>query len=184
MRLFFAIELPPLARQHLLRVIDVLRPAASGASWMPPGRLHLTLRFVGEMADSRVGELCGAAGGANAGGLFHLACDELAFLPQRAPARVVSAAVGGNLPSLLRLQGALEAVCRQLGCLAETRPYAAHITLARARQRIEDPLREQMERRVSGMFPGPQFDVDQFVLMQSDLSHAGASYTPLARWSV
>jgi len=47
--------------------IDDLRPTARDVSWVAPGNLHLTVKFLGEVADGRIEGIVGALTGAIAG---------------------------------------------------------------------------------------------------------------------
>lgn len=182
MRLFFAIELPQPPREHLLRMTDAIRPLASHASWTRPQNLHLTLRFLGEVPDAEVPAVCELAPDLACPGALRLACAELVFLPGAARARVLSVGLGGDLAALMRFQSDMEMACRQLGYAAEMRPYAAHITLARLRQRIPEALLQELERQATRMLPGPEFVVRHVALMQSIQDRGGVLYTPLAHW--
>ena len=53
LRLFVGIEFPPELKLRL----SLLCSGISNARWVDPGNLHLTLRFIGEIAEV-VGRLC------------------------------------------------------------------------------------------------------------------------------
>jgi RNA 2',3'-cyclic 3'-phosphodiesterase len=184
MRLFFAIELPPPPREHLLRVMDAARILALRASWTRPQNLHLTLRFLGEVPDAQTPPVCELGRNLARPGALRLACDELVFLPSAERARVISVGLGGDMAPLMRFQGEIEAACRQLGYVAEVRPYAAHITLARLRERISVGVLEQLQRQAAGMFPGPEFWIRHVALMQSIQDRNGVIYSPVAHWEL
>ena len=54
MRLFLAIQLSPAVREALLTAQDALRRQGRG-SFPPPENLHLTLAFLGEVPETRLG---------------------------------------------------------------------------------------------------------------------------------
>lgn len=184
MRLFFAIELPQPPREHLLRLMDAARPLAAHASWTRPQNLHLTLRFLGEVGDAEVASVCEVVPDLVRPVALRLVCDELVFLPGASRARVLSVGLGGDLAALMRFQGDMEMACRQLGYAGERRPYAAHITLARLRQRIPEALLEELERQAAHLLPGPEFVAGRVALMQSIQDHSSVLYTPLAHWEL
>src|SRR5206468_4058184 len=57
MRAFIAIELPDEIRQKLAAVQRDLKTVTNSARWVAPESIHLTLRFIGETPDHRIGEI-------------------------------------------------------------------------------------------------------------------------------
>ena len=62
MRLFVAINFPESLRQGLWSATESLRSAALPVRWVQPERMHLTLKFLGEVAADRQDELADALG--------------------------------------------------------------------------------------------------------------------------
>src|SRR5262249_42552952 len=62
MRLFTALDLPGEVLSNLEEVLRRLKPTAQ-IQWTLVQNLHITIKFVGELADSRVGELTRALAG-------------------------------------------------------------------------------------------------------------------------
>src|ERR1041384_998641 len=61
-RLFVAINFPESLRQGLWSATESLRSAALPVRWVQPERMHLTLKFLGEVAADRQDELADALG--------------------------------------------------------------------------------------------------------------------------
>jgi 2'-5' RNA ligase len=141
LRLFFALPLPPgtaaaleaEARAHL---------AAAGASRMrvvPAARLHLTLRFLGDVAPSLVPALAAALAGAVRGlPRLELRAGEWLPLPSARRPSVLAARVSEGTGTLEALARRLDAAARALGLPAPSPPgqrggggFLPHITLAR-----------------------------------------------------
>ncbi len=181
MRLFTAIELPEEVRGHLGRVAEVCAQQVHGVRWTPAANLHLTLKFIGEVPDARVPELINALEAVVFQRPLELACERLVCFPPRGSARIVAAEVGGEVDPLRqtfeRIEAALEGFC-----LKEPRRYTPHITLGRSKPGVGGRSRELMEQAAVGHWPGPPFEIDEFVLYQSDLSKAGPIYTVVARF--
>src|SRR5215510_1145014 len=57
MRTFIAIEIPSEAKSALAALQDDLRRAGADVSWTRPENIHLTLRFLGEVDERRIGEV-------------------------------------------------------------------------------------------------------------------------------
>jgi 2'-5' RNA ligase len=175
-RLFVALDLPdPVVdalvawRAPLLRELDALRAA-------PRVSLHVTLAFLGwrqEASIAPLSELVEACASA-AGGVAGLALGEPLWLPRRRP-RVLAVALEDRHGQLGALQ---ERLVAQLvaGSLyeREARPYLPHVTVARVRSGMVVRARELVAPATLA------FAGEAVVLYRSQLSPAGARYTPLA----
>jgi 2'-5' RNA ligase len=131
MRAFLAIELPEAVRSELSRAQRHLRDALGdeAVGWTPAENWHLTLRFLGEVADP--GPVVAAARAACAAAApLELSLGALGSFG----ARVLWAGIEGpGAPALVDLVGALEQALAPLGFAAEGRPYSPHVTLGRVR---------------------------------------------------
>src|SRR5688572_31916896 len=91
-RMFCAINLPTELRRRIQEHIDRLRETVpdARASWNCNDKLHLTLKFLGDVATDRVTNLSLAAERAVAGlKPFKLAAEGCGFFPPRGQARVL-----------------------------------------------------------------------------------------------
>ena len=57
MRAFIAIELDQAARAALVRVLDAEQTRSRGLRWVAPHQLHVTLKFLGDIDESRLPEI-------------------------------------------------------------------------------------------------------------------------------
>jgi len=177
-RLFFAIELPAEVRAALARVRET--PALDPRTFRAAGEdtLHLTVRFVGEVDDARV-PLLVTAGERAAAGVPPVPCEVagLGSFPHGSRARVVWAGIADRSEAheLERLARRLEDEIRGAGFPAEERPFAPHVTLARARERRSGGLRLPAP---SG--PIASFAARELTLFRSRLGAGGARHDALA----
>jgi RNA 2',3'-cyclic 3'-phosphodiesterase len=205
MRLFVAVELPQPVRQHLVDVQSALRPLAAGAAWVAAEKLHLTVKFLGEVDDGCVAELCTALDRASGDpadsqrddGPPHppppcrpsphppvLRAGDIKCFPPRGPVRIVAAGLEGDVSSLRGVHQRVERACAPLGFGPEGRAYRPHVTLARARRPLPPVLRQRLSAAAGSHWPGPDMLVDELVLMQSTLKPSGSEYVPLARFGI
>lgn len=130
--------------------------------------LHLTLAFVGGVPPQRVAQLESIAGAIQAPA-FALALDRLQCVPRR---KIVWAGASDIPDALRNLAVDLNSRLKTAGFRAEDRPLAAHVTLLRnARCGDDDPAPCHIAWRVG-----------EFVLVESELQPAGASYRIIGRW--
>ncbi len=132
MRLFVAINLPQEERARLEQEVRALRGARLPVRWVAADALHLTLKFLGEVPDARVGAIEGVMTEvARAFPPFWLELRGLGAFPNLRSPRVVWVGVQAP-PELGRLAGALEDALAGLGYPRENRPFSPHLTLGRA----------------------------------------------------
>ena len=179
MRVFIAIELPDNIREALAELQRELRPVARSARWVAPDSIHVTLKFIGEVAESRIDEIDLAIVKVN-WRPFTVTVKNVGFFPGSRSPRIFWA--GMEAPMMARLAEALDAQLEQLGFQKEQRAFTPHITLARTRQsRLESSLVTAAAKYETHEFGN--FTVDRFFLIQSTLRLGGALYTKLRKYS-
>jgi 2'-5' RNA ligase len=173
-RAFVALDLDPGLRAAMGDLQARLRPRLPGIRFVRPEGIHLTLRFLGDTLPSQVDSLCPLLATAAA------ACPpaegraaSLSTFPERGSPRVLWLALEVP-PPVLDLQCACERAARAAGFAPERRPFRAHLTLGRWRDRAPRPELPPADL-------GPT-RLDTLVLFRSDLRPDGAVYTALARF--
>jgi RNA 2',3'-cyclic 3'-phosphodiesterase len=132
-RLFFAIELGDVLRSALDHAVAPLRAAEPALAWVRPERLHLTMKFMGDVDDEGLARLARAADAVAARHRpFEMTLGGVGAFPNFRRARVVWMGVAGD-PRLELLHHDLELACGEEGFELEGRPFRPHITLARVR---------------------------------------------------
>jgi RNA 2',3'-cyclic 3'-phosphodiesterase len=151
--------LPDALRARLTGEIDRLRGVAADVAWVAEANLHVTLKFLGQIEAGRVAPIAEALG---------------AF-PTPGRARVVWVGLEPIGP-LAAVAAELDTALATLGIPRESRPFAAHVTLGRAREsRRNLGLADALARPAEcGRLP-----VTRLSLMRSELHPRGARYTEL-----
>ena len=183
MRLFFGVAPAAPLRALLQSGSDELRrlPAGAGLRWLDPASYHMTLAFLGQVADARLEALLAAArGGLREAPASQPALGELVWLPQSSRPRVLAVMVRGD-ERLLATHAALCQALARAGFALERRPLLPHITLARCQRRPPErwppDLRELAGAWRSG---GAAWPVAAVTLFESRLLPGGARYRRLA----
>ena len=184
-RSFIAIELPGELRQGLARIQSGLKtPGHPSVKWVDPDSIHLTLKFLGSIAADRTGDITQAMNEAVQGiPPFHLDVQELGVFPNIKRVQVVWVGLGGEVSRLAQLKRRLEAALAKLGFATETRPFSAHLTLARLRHQAPPSEREDFGRQVASSKAAisKRFKVTAISLMKSRLTREGAIYHRLSK---
>ena len=146
-------------------------------AWTAADNLHVTLKFLGNVDESRIHEIGAALRSAVTVPAFEVGIRGLGAFPTATRARVLWAGAPGSAP-FTRLAGEVDRALEALGFPPEGRPFTAHVTLGRVRApRSNDSLAAALESSATKDFG--TIRVDRVSLMRSDLSPRGARYTEL-----
>lgn len=165
-----------------------LLPDLHGIRWIPPGQIHLTLKFLGEIEEERIDAAKAATaraartaeGDPPGAGPFRLTIEGLGAFPPHGGARVLWAGCGEGADALCSLAARVEAAFAGEGFPPEERPFSPHLTLAR----VKDPDAGRRLSRGLASLPREPFGalgVGTLVLYRSELSRSGAEHVELFR---
>lgn len=179
MRCFVAIDLAGDWRT----AIGALLPAdggGGGVRWVSADSLHITLWFLGDVAESAVPAISdGIARVSRAVEPFEFRIGAVGCFPSRHYPRVLWIGVEDPAEGCRRWLAAATPIFAALGFLAESRPFHAHITLARSR---DDRGAERL-RAAAGSIVVPSVNplrVRDVVLFESQANNRGVRYRPIA----
>ena len=144
---------------------------------MAESNLHVTLKFLGQVDEARLGPIGDAlAAVAARTSAFPLDVRGLGAFPTPMRARILW--VGLAPPArLATLAGDVDVALGALGMERESRPFAAHVTLGRVREGRRNPALADALARPADC---GRLAVTRVVLMRSELHPRGARYTELA----
>jgi len=166
-RLFTGIEIPEAIRLRL----SLIRSPLSGAKWIEPDNMHVTLRFVGDIDARTADEFC----------------DLLAAIRTRPfPVSIRGVGIfGGRDPHILwagveadaeldALYRANERAARAAGLEPDTRAFRPHVTLARMRRARHHAVARFLEE--NGALRVEPFMPTRFVLLSARAGSGGPPY--------
>jgi 2'-5' RNA ligase len=166
-RLFAAIPIP----ETVALTLDRVRQPTPGAFWIPPGDMHLTLRFIGDVTNAQARDFT-----------EELARIELAAFTLRLKGL---GTFGGDDPRVLwagvepckpldALARAADRAARKTGLPPDNRTWKPHVTLARLRHTPVDAVVRILSRKAT--FNTEPFFVPKFALMSSKPGAGGGPY--------
>jgi 2'-5' RNA ligase len=175
-RLFVAINLPEAERTRLYDATADLRRSGLPVRWVARDALHLTLQFLGEVADARVAAIQSALEAlAPQHAAFEMALGGLGAFPDVRSPRVIWAGIEAA-PELLSLQRAVALRLANLGWEPEARPFSPHLTLGRARREARARDFAGFGQHVEAVRYAAVVNVGSVDLMRSQPGPAGARY--------
>lgn len=191
LRLFIALSLPKAVQKGLAAVQQNLQPlTGSLVKWVEPKNMHLTLEFLGDVADSRVALLKEilqqTAGDCPA---LNLSLKGVGVFPHWHSPRVIWVGLGGDTLPLEQLQEKLHQALWEQGFRLEHKAFKPHLTLGRVKQRFQSSVAafpakanldlEKMAAKQTGLLKPEVFTLNRMELMQSVLTREGPIYTVL-----
>jgi RNA 2',3'-cyclic 3'-phosphodiesterase len=176
MRLFVALIPPAAVLDEIAAEIDRLRSTAPDLRWSRRDQWHVTLAFLGEVAERRTVELAERLGRA---AHRHEVLDLSFSGGGHFSHSILWAGVRGDRDHLRTLAASVAAAARRAGIDLADRPYRPHLTLARSRARGGVDLRPLVESVAD--FAGTTWTAEAIHLIQSRLG-ANPTYTTLGSW--
>jgi len=181
MRLFVALEIPSAVRENLGALLKSLRAVSPQTRWVRPENLHVTLKFIGEVLETKLAAIRNALAGARSDQPVTLDFRGLGFFPSEKHPRVFWAGIEAS-PNLKTLAADIDRATEKLGIPREQRPFSPHLTLARFEppglpEKLRSAIRENEVRDFGTLHTG------QFHLIESKLKPSGAEYTTLESFS-
>jgi 2'-5' RNA ligase len=182
-RAFVALELEPDSLRRTVQIADRLRmgSGASNAAWTPPEKMHVTLKFAGNLPLDAVGALTTQLASLASRLRRPRPCaSRLGAFPTVQSARIVILELEDSSGELGELATRVDELLFSHGIPREERPFRAHVTLARLKRPVDarrwlppDPSAGAGDCAMAGL-----------TLFRSQLSAAGSTYIPLGRFAL
>lgn len=172
-RLFTALEISDEAAERLMR----LQHGLDGARWIERPDFHITLRFMGDVAEDVAEDIAAALADIPMHS-FDVELEEIGEFGGKRP-HTLWAGVKPSEP-LRILQGRHESAMRRVGLKPETRNFMPHVTIARL-GRVETGAVYNFIR-ANSPFAAPSFTVDRFTLFSARASTGGGPYVAEKRY--
>ena len=183
-RSFIAIELPDELKLELIQLEARLKlDKQPWVKWVNPYSIHLTLKFLGNIAVDRTGEITRAIEEVVQGiSPFHLEVKELGVFPNLRRVQVAWVGISGDVDKLSQLQKRIETNLTPLGFAPESRAFTPHLTLARLRDQASLDERQRFGQLIANakFEAAYTIEVDAISLMRSQLTREGAIYSRIS----
>lgn len=187
MRLFVGIDLEPQLAASLEEDAAALRSSLHRtcprlpARWVSRANLHLTLVFIGHVADAEVPVLKSSLGPPFEVRPFELRVEGFGTFPASGPLRVIWMGVVAGMRELSLVHSEITARLAREGHAAEARPYAPHLTIARVKDARGPSAQAARDVARKARGRGGSTRVEEVTLFQSHQSSAGSVYDRLLR---
>ena len=172
-RLFTALEIPDAAAEKLTR----LQQGLEGARWIERNDLHITLRFIGDVAENVAADIDAALA------LIPVTPFEVELegVGEFGGARPNALWAGVKMSEPLRvLQGRHESAMRRVGLKPETRKFHPHVTVARLGRAAPEDVGRYIA--ANNLFAAPRFTAEHFTLFSAKTGSGGGPYVAERRY--
>jgi 2'-5' RNA ligase len=178
-RLFFAVELSQEIQAGVRRIQQDLRQQTTGVRWVRPEGIHLTLRFLGEVAPERIEDIWSrVASGVQTIDPFTIGVRGCWGFPIAKKPRVIWIGIQDPNGSLKAMQAKVETGVVEFGFPREERGYNPHLTLGRLHPGKGQGMIAQAIEATRAADLG-EMEVREVCLFRSQLKPTGAEYTKL-----
>jgi 2'-5' RNA ligase len=164
-------------RENLASLIRELRAVDYNPKWINPDNLHVTLKFIGEVASEKVVAIGDALAAVHTQHEVTAEFRDIGFFPDvRRPSVTWIGIQPRQMLTLLAAE--VNHALAPLGIASEQKPFVPHLTIARFKEtRLSRVLRAEIEKRKSRQFG--TLATGEFDLIESKRKSAGAEYTTL-----
>jgi 2'-5' RNA ligase len=181
-RIFIALDISVEAAETIARFTGELRDEFPHirVGWEKPEKVHLTLKFLGDIEEDELAKVkeavLAAAGGSSP---FALRIEKTGCFPSPAKARILWLGLTDESGALRKLQAELEKAFEAWGFGKEKREFKAHLTLARLRE--PQKARELVKAFLQKKFEPVSFEVSEIVIYESRLQPTGSVYSVIQK---
>jgi RNA 2',3'-cyclic 3'-phosphodiesterase len=178
-RLFIALNLSEKQKKELHNLQQRLQAYLEGVKWVGPQGMHLTLKFLGEVEESRIIRIRDAIQSvADSSASFRCTFGGSGVFPAVQKPRVLWVGLREGSDAVHTFVSNLDSVLLSEGFSAETTRFTPHLTLGRLRYPLPpDKIKKFLEEERT--FSTDTKLMDAVTLYLSKLSRHGATYTAL-----
>lgn len=171
-RIFIGISIP----NNIKAQIAALQGGIQGASWVPPENYHISLRFIGEVNETKKEDIAEALENI-AFPAFSLSLNGLGIFSIKDDPHHLWLKPIPDEP-LMKLYRKIENVLtNELSIKAETRKFTPHLTIAKLKDSNTEKVGQFMQWH--NLFKSSEFEVKEYTLFESHLTNTGPVYKPL-----
>jgi RNA 2',3'-cyclic 3'-phosphodiesterase len=180
-RVFLGVEISDPAKEELLRVIDILKKKSTGIKWASPGTIHITIKFLGDITESKersISEILKREMAAE--DPFDIVLGSIGVFPGWRMPRTMWVGISSGEIEVRRIERKITSILDPCGFQEEKRVFVPHITIGRVKGRIKAAPLKNAASEISII---PKISrITHVTLFRSYLTPVGAVHTPVERF--
>lgn len=176
MRLFIAVKLDGNIMKNISDFMKKLPDTKGGVKWVETENIHLTLKFLGEVNEDRLGEIKNQLSKIKVEQM-NLKSKGTGAFPTLSRPRVFWIGLEGETNQLKSMAKEIDEKLNKLGFEKEARAFSAHITIGRVKTHANEDVLTFLKNHIDKEFG--EMVIDCFYLIQSILKKEGPKYKVL-----
>ena len=181
-RTFIAVDVADAVGKRAATFVSRLQESGANVRWVDLDNLHVTLKFLGEVEETEIHEVCqGVQSAVKDFSAFQMHCGRAGAFPNVDRPRTVWLDVQEGQEPLIELHAAIEREMVAIGQPREIRRYRPHLTLGRVRGGGPSLSRLGALLRQFADFNAGETLVEGVVVYASQLDKKGPFYQALSR---
>ena len=178
-RLFVALIIPEEIRNQIIHLRQSIFPDESKFRWEDNSKIHLTLKFIGEVKEDMLESIITELSFLNHINKINCSVGKFGFFfKQKDEPRILW--LGLNLDdTIYSIVEELNQCLSKFSVPVEKRKFKAHITLMRIKEKVS---KDFVEKFLNAELPKISFTANEIVLMQSKLSSLGSTYKEIKKY--
>ena len=179
-RTFICIEISEAVKGRIADLQEDLKKIDAQVSWVKPTNIHLTVKFLGPVAPSRIVAIRQVVERvASSCNPFEVEVAHTGCFPSPRNPKVLWVGLSHVPNQLHQLQQTIEEQLATAGFPREAKRFSPHLTIGRVRS--PRGASEVAEKLMASDFGAHTFSATEVIVMRSDLNPAGSVYTSQAR---
>ena len=179
-RSFIAIDSNQKTRKSLTGIQEKLKKTEGDLKIVEPENIHMTLRFLGNVSESRLEDIKNILKDSATVDPFEMNVEGLGVFPKPSFIRVVWAGVSEGTEETKAIRGNLDRKLEKIGISPSDKDFTPHFTIARiksgkAKEKIYSVVEENSDK------PFGTISVEEIKLMKSELTPEGPIYSTLEK---
>ncbi len=180
-RTFIALPVSEEVKSGIAGWQDGLKREITGVSWVKPGNIHITLKFLGDIREEQADDIIQALSPlAEETGEISLKVEGQGVFPNPRRPRVLWTGLTEGADKVKLLAKQVDNALAKTGFEREKRGFKAHLTVGRVRRP------ERFAGLPAGFTDNPEdfgeYKINELIFMRSQLDPKGSIYTPIKIW--
>ena len=179
-RLFIALKIPDEIKNKILDVCYELSESSDLLKWEKPEKIHLTLKFIGEVEEELVSSIAKEIAFVEEYNSFNFNVTKFGFFYRNG----LPVILWSGLQTDESIQKLVEELNRRLSIFSipvERRKFKPHLTMLRIKK---NPGKEFISKFIEHSFENWNFSSSEITLIKSELFPTGARYTDIKKYNL
>ncbi len=179
-RLFVALDIPEEIKTKIISIRNSAVPDPLNYKWEKPEKLHLTLKFIGEIENNLVEEIKSELDFISGYNPLQCSFTKFGFFFSRGKPVILWLDLRIN-PEIFDLVQELNNKLIKFGIESEKRKFKPHLTLLRIKKNVDENFINSYE---NCKLPETEFSTDSVSLIKSELHSISSRYTKIKNYNL